>query len=405
MILEINMIKTRIMIPVVWILMTASVCLGAEPDEKVPASYSSLYYYLEDMLDAQLSREAYFQGAEESFGPVYCLELLMANSNRGPVLLRPETLPAVRLSLDRFKSIGVQCVKFALQYPLLRPDFPDAAGYFSFYKEVVKEAHQRGMKVMPHITVMFADTPFSPFKNLYQGLTLERFSQEFRDMVRLVIRELEPDYVAMLSEPDTHARLTGLTELNRPEAIVDLIQFILEDLDRGRTLVGAGSGSWSSLDFAGDLSNRTDLDFISIHLYPINGPMLSNVREMARIARSHGKQAVIDEAWLYKAIRPGGGNNVAATSEIFRRDVYSFWQPLDIKFIKMVLHLAEEEKISLVSFFWSNFFFSYLDYSPELEKLSYRDLVRRNNRLVYQNMLEGKLSPVGEFFRKAATGR
>lgn len=301
--------------------------------------------------------------------------------------------------------MGVQCVKFALHYPLLRPDFPNAHEYLTFYKEVVKEAHLRGIMVMPHVTVMFSDTPFSPFKNLYQGLTLERFKEEFRDMVHLVVRELEPDYLGMLSEPDTHARLTGLKELNDPKTVVELVRFILKDLERGRTLIGAGSGSWSPPDFARALADQTDLDFLSIHIYPINGPMLPNAREMARIAHSRGKKAVIDESWLYKVIKPGGGNNVAATSEIFRRDVYSFWQPLDIKFMQMVFKMAEEEKISLVSFFWSGCFFSYLDYSPELESLPYRDLIRRNNQQVFKNMQEGKLSLVGEFFQKIATER
>jgi hypothetical protein len=301
--------------------------------------------------------------------------------------------------------MGIQNVKFALHYPMLRPDFPNAPEYLLFYQKVAEEAHRRGLKIMPHVTVMFSDTPFSPFKGLYRGLTLEKFKREFRDMVHLIIRELEPDYVGILSEPDTHARLTGLDELNSPETIVECVQYVLKDLKRGKTRIGAGSGSWSPTDFARALADKTDLDFISIHIYPINGPMLPNARAMARIARSRGKEAIIDEAWLYKIIKPGGGSNVAATSKIFRKDVYSFWQPLDIKFMKMVLVLAQEEKISLVSFFWSGLLFSYLDYSPELETLPYRDLTRRNNRLVFKNMSQGTLSPVGKFLRETITGK
>ena len=390
---------------VICLMIMESVFCYASPPENVPSKYSQLYAYLEQILDAQLSKTANTAVAKAPFRPIYSVELLVANSNRGPILLRPETLTAVRVSLDRFKSMGVQCVKFALHYPLLRPDFPNAQKYLTFYKEVVKEAHSRGIMVMPHLTVMFSDTPFSPFKNLYRGLTLASFKEEFRDMVHLVVRELEPDYLGMLSEPDTHARLTGLTELNDPKTMVELVRFILKDLERGRTLIGAGSGSWSPLDFARALADQTDLDFISIHIYPINGPMSPNAGEMARIAHSSGKKAIIDESWLYKVIRPGGGNNVAATSEIFRRDVYSFWQPLDIKFMRMIFQMAEEEKISLVSFFWSGCFFSYLNYSPELESLSYRDLIRRYNQQVFKNMLEGRLSMVGEFFRKTATGK
>jgi hypothetical protein len=390
---------------VVCVLLISHVSCFAVPPEKVPSHYSQLYFYLDRILEDQISKSADKQGSEEYFKPILSVDLLVVNSNRGPVLLRSDTLTAVRAFLDRFRSMGVQCVKFALHYPLLRPDFPNASAYLTFYKEVVKEAHLRGIKVMPHVTVMFSNTPFSPFKDLYQGLTLERFKKEFRDMVHLVVRELEPDYLGMLSEPDTHARLTGLDELNNPKTILDVVKVVLKDLERGKTLIGAGSGSWSTLDFARILADQTDLDFISIHIYPINGPMLPNAREMARIAHSRGKKAIIDESWLYKVIRPGGGNNVAATAGIFRRDIYSFWQPLDIKFMKMVLQMAKEEEICLVSFFWSGCFFSYLNYSQELENLPYRDLIRRNNQKVFKNMLEGNVSTVGEFFRKTATGR
>jgi len=89
--------------------------------------------------------------------PAYSVDLLTAISNRGPPLLRSESLGPARLCLYRFKAMGVQSVKFAPQYPLLCPDFPNASQYLAFYKNVVQEAHARGTKVMPHVTVLFAE--------------------------------------------------------------------------------------------------------------------------------------------------------------------------------------------------------------------------------------------------------
>ncbi|MBN1382793.1 MAG: hypothetical protein JXA41_14065 [Deltaproteobacteria bacterium] len=71
-----------------------------------------------------------------------------------------------------------------------------------------------------------------------------------------------------------------------------------------------------------------------------------------------------------------------------------------MKFITLTLRLAETEHIDLVSFFWSSHFFGYLDYVPELEQLPYVVLSRRLNRVVYTNMLEGRLSDVGKFIRQ-----
>lgn len=382
-------------------LLTAVVCQGASAPD-VPAGYVDLYRGLDAALDAADSRVA---GPKDDWRPESSVDLLAANSNRGPALLHPQTLEAVQLSLDRFRAMGIQNVKFALQYPMLRPDFPNAADYLAFYKRVVDEAHERGMKVMPHVTVLFADTPFSPFKGIYRGLDLGRFRREYRDMVHLVVRELKPDYLGLITEPDTQARLTGLRELDQPQAVADVVRFTLTGLDRGKTLIGAGSGSWSPPAFAKALAEQTDVDFIAIHIYPITAPMLANAVQMARTARANRKLAVIDEAWLYKILKPGGGDSVAASSDVYRRDAFSFWEPLDKKFIALVLKLARTEHVSLVSFFWSGIFFGYLDYTPELERLPYRELAQRHNRVVYRNMREGTLTGTGKFHRDRTSVR
>jgi hypothetical protein len=152
------------------------------------------------------------------------------------------------------------------------------------------------------------------------------------------------------------------------------------------------------------LAEQTSVDYICIHIYPITGKFLSNAKEMARIAHANGKQAFFDEAWLYKILMPGKVSSIAAASDVFRLDNYSFWQPLDRKFIRMMLRLAETAGIELVSFFWSNQFFGYIDYSPELEPLPYRKLNQRFTRIVYTNMLDGRLSTVGELIKQALGG-
>ncbi len=372
--------------------------------EKVPRTYTGVYQKLEQILDTELSKSNRLDSTSITSRPLISVDLLAANSNRGPALLRPDALETVRLSLDRFRGIGIQSVKFALQYPLLRPGFPHASEYLEFYKQVVKEAHARGIKVMPHVTVLFADTPFSPFQGIYKGIDIGRFKREYREMVHLVVSELHPDFLALLTEPDTHARLTGLRELNEPGTVADIIRFALQGLDRGKTLVGAGSGSWSSPAFAKTLAEQTEIDSICIHVYPITGSMLSNVREMARIAHTNRKQVFVDEGWLYKTLKPGGGDNVAATADVFRQDIFSFWQPLDQKFISMMLRVAETERIGLVSFFWSHQLFAYLDYSPKLERLPYRELNQLYTQAVFQNMLQGKLSGVGEHLQRIIAG-
>ncbi|MFA7369767.1 MAG: hypothetical protein WC334_09000, partial [Kiritimatiellales bacterium] len=209
----------------------------------VPAAYTALYSTLERSLDEQLRIESAAGTKPDQHGPLLCTDLLVANSNRGEALLMPETMPAVVTTLRSFRELGVDCVKFALQYPLLTPDFPRNDEYLAFYRQVVDEAHKLGIKVMPHVSVIFADTPFSPFQGIYRDLTIEKFKADYRLMVMRVARELKPDYLDMLTEPDTHAKLTGLRELNTPAVIAEVVQNALQGWDHTGILCGAGSGS------------------------------------------------------------------------------------------------------------------------------------------------------------------
>ncbi len=109
----------------------------------VPARYAQLYDGLERLLDAAGARWRSSSAPSDGFRPIYSTDLLAANSNRGRALLQPDTLPTVRLSLDRFKAMGIQNVKFALQYPLLRPDFPRAPEYLALPYQELARRHNR----------------------------------------------------------------------------------------------------------------------------------------------------------------------------------------------------------------------------------------------------------------------
>ena len=122
---------------------------------------------------------------------------------------------------------------------------------------------------------------------------------------------------------------------------------------------------------------------------------------MARIANAAGKQCFIDESWLYKTDNLNNNTNVFADT-IFRRDVFSFWQPLDARFMTLVYEIARNERISLVSFFWSNLFYGSLDYTPELDYLPYQELMRRLNFVAFLSIRARTPNVLGEHFRKLA---
>jgi hypothetical protein len=56
------------------------------------------------------SRVGRLPGGDAADATAVGVELLAANSNRGPMLLNPRTIDATRLNLDRVVQLGARCV-------------------------------------------------------------------------------------------------------------------------------------------------------------------------------------------------------------------------------------------------------------------------------------------------------
>ena len=133
-------------------------------------------------------------------------------------------------------------------------------------------------------------------------------------------------------------------------------------------------------------------------MYPITGNYLQKIGTIAEIAKQHEKRMVLDEAWLYKTDKPSA-DSVAASTEIFRRYLFSFWAPLDQQFLAAMVESALLYGIEYVSPFWTQLFFGYVDYSYETANLPYNELAPIANRIAGANIISGRLSATGEFYR------
>jgi hypothetical protein len=348
------------------------------------------------MVDRAIQSAAVMRGTP----PLYAAELLPANGNIGPSLLQPAALDGVRAYLDALHALGVRGVVFAIPYPLLRPEFARSAEYLAFFRSVAAEARRRAMVVEVESAVAFSNTPFSPLTWDYSQMTVARLSRERREMIALLIREIAPDYLDLGAEPDTEAKLTGLRGLDEPAIYAGMLRTILSGVDRGRTKIGAGLGTWASPRVV-ELEAALPLDFIALHIYPVMGAALRNASEACRIARAQGKELVIDEAWLYKEA-PGETVSIAANTKIFARDAFAFWAPLDAAFLRMIDHYARAEGIRLVSPFWSTVFFGSLPYDAATARMPYPELRQALNRAALAGIESGRVSAVGAAYRALA---
>jgi hypothetical protein len=188
-----------------------------------------------------------------------------------------------------------------------------------------------------------------------------------------------------------------MKELNDPAKYTEYINYLITGLDRGNTRIGSGIGTWGNLAYANSLVN-TSIDSIHIHVYPITGRFLQNILTISEIAKQHGKRVVLDEAWLYKTDAPSA-NGVAASPDIFRRDLYSFWAPLDQQFFATIVKVAQLANIDYISPFWTQLFFAYADYNQNTAQMPYRQLVATVNLMASQNILADHFTSTGLFYK------
>lgn len=378
-------------------LFSSSSVLVSAQQTQVPPEYAKLYSTLQATLDDYSSYLA-TRNSSQSYPAILGTELLPANANRGPALLGSGVMQGVTLYLNRLQELGVGGVTVAIGYPLYTPAFPRYQEYVQFYKQVAQEIRKRGMKLDVESSVVFANSPFSPIAFNYADVTWEQFEIQRKQMIASIIQDIQPDYLNLGAEPDTEYKLTGFQQFNSPDQYTAYINTILTGLNRGNTLVGAGIGTWGNIHYIQEYVASTSLDFIDMHVYPIVGAAsLQSIFTIAEIAKQHSKKVILDEAWLYK-VATLQATSIAANTDIFRLDAFSFWAPLDQQFIGLIVKSARMENIEYVSPFWSTLFFSYVDYDSDTAQLPYSDLESLVNSAAVQNVANDQFSSTGLFY-------
>ena len=331
--------------------------------------------------------------------PIFAAELSYANGNIGEALLRPDTMTLVRVQLDGLYQMGVRGVVMAIKFPMVEPGFPRSAEYLQFFKRVTAEIRQRKMKVLIESGALFSGTVFSPLKvDWSQYPTASAFRDAEIHQLQTIAREIQPDYLQIANEPTTTSMLTKFSDSPSDYAIF-IRKAVLSIQPQPGILLGAGAGTWENQAYVTNLYSIPGLDFIDLHVYPLgkNGNMLRLTSDLAQKAHSAGKRVVISEAWLYKS---GSGTAYQANdfTTIIGRDVFSFWEPLDEKFIQVLTAISQANNIEFVSFFWVREFYAYLDYN-QYHKTPLDQINPIITTISVANSRNNIFSPLGLFFQ------
>jgi hypothetical protein len=363
---------------------------------EVPENYRAIYREIDAEIDRQLPLVPLPWGqkkTETAFG----VELLVANSNRGETLLNERVLQEAALTLDRLKTIGVQCVSLSLHYPVLTRNHPRTAEYRDFYRRVADEIRKRGLWVVVEMGSALREPEFSQIGVDYRGLKREKFSSGLREMAEAIVADIRPEFLTILSEPDTQTRNTGLSF--SPAEFAATVGRVVKDLDRPGVKLGAGAGSWAAMDYFKALAAIPELDYLDFHIYAVQYGFVSDrILKAVELARAKGKRVSIGEAWLYKV--SGREYNRISPVEAFARDAFSFWQPLDASFIQLVVNLARTIDAEFCSFFWMKYLYAYIEHTAETSRLSPVQIMELSDQAAAENILKANLSPTGERFRE-----
>jgi hypothetical protein len=357
--------------------------------------YNVIYRELESEL-SQLNPILAAPWGRKTGTTAFGVELLAANRHPGEVLLNEQVLQTTALTLDRLKQIGVKGVSLSIQYPILTRSFPETPAYREFYRKIAAEVRQRGLLLVVEMGTMFRTPEVSPLPVQYEGLTREFFNAGLHEMAEAVLADIHPDYLTVLSEPDTQTRNTGLAFSASQFAAA--VKSAVRGLDPGSTWLGAGAGTWIALDYFKALADVPELNYLDLHIYPIQyGFASARVLKAMEAAKARGKRVAIGEAWLYKiSSREFGQINPV---EAFARDAYSFWQPLDERFVATVVNLAHTIQAEFCSFFGMDLLYAYVDYTPETSRLAPGQLMQASRAAAAEKILAGTLSGTGERFK------
>jgi hypothetical protein len=333
----------------------------------VPASYQSLYNSMEtDMSTFTQSIPTTYNAST-----VYAVQLLAASSDNGMSLLGANTMAGVQMEMNQLRALGVTAFTVHIDFPYLyAPYYSDQTQYqqmLAFYMNLASEVHGMGMKLIVETQVAKANpiTGASAAGTYAQQLPWAAYMAGRAQNAAIVASEVRPDYLTVISEPDTEAQMSGQTQAGTVTGSVQMLQTIITAVNAAGASgikLGAGTGSWmTNISSYMTAYAQQPVSYLDLHVYTVNDNFLPNTITASNIAHKAGKTMGMSEAWLQKVSDSQLGESSANIG--MQLNNYSFFEPLDAQFLQAMVKLANYEDFAFISPFYSNYFFAYLPYS------------------------------------------
>lgn len=369
--------------------------------QSIPKRYQPLYRELDGELTAFDLRVPPTASGKL---PIRAATLLSANCHRGEILLEPGTREATLRELDALKNAGAEGIVLQICYPLLTSAYRDPQPFLDYYINLANEVRARSMKLLvEHGTLQpaYASVDVRPY---YAKLGKARFLRERFLELKNILVALQPDYVTLVSDPGTQSAGLKLTVKDWRGYVTRSLDTLSQQLGSFSTLLGAGCGLWESVEYVDAFARIPKLHYVDLHLFPLVSASGKDYERMLtwpdRIREADpSKLIVMSETWLYKS---AAGDKFSGTLDpnLAARDAFSFWAPLDQKFLRVVGRAARVKSFELMAPYWSRYFFAYLDYDdPITYRLNARQLLDLATQRAREAIEANRITETGSAFR------
>jgi len=349
----------------------------AQSPPPVPANFQDLYTQEQNYLanfNATLSST--WNGS--TYPVLQAGALSSANGNAGPRVLGANYLMGVSLEVQGLKAMGFKAIMIELGFPMLYEPFfssqTEFQQYVNFYTQVASIVRAAGMKLIIENTALWSSGIYQGWNTapFYATLNWTQYQQARAQTAQVIAKTLQPDYMVLLEEPSTETQNSGQTQVDTPAGASSMVsQELTAVLQAGvpGMQIGAGLGTWDSQYQAiTQALVALPLNFIDMHIYPINGPDLSNALSIINIAHGAGLPVAMTETWLYK-IRDSELTTMN-WNQIMSRDPFDFWQPLDTYFFQTMQNLGNAQQFLFISPFESPIYRANMPYNSTTAALT-----------------------------------
>jgi hypothetical protein len=371
---------------------TAASAAGAHA-APVPNQYQGLYAAIQTQLDGA-QQVVNRLPSHSTPSMVYGAALLFADGNRGTQLLSPQTLPEVSQEIDTLASIGVGGVSIQVSFPLLLPATANSARYLVFYEQVARDVAQHHMVLSVEENPVLVGTPFAVSAQVsFAGLTDATYAQEQAQMAQIIVNDLHPAYLSLMTEPDTYATYIGLPGLDQPAVSASVVRQEVQLIKPGNTLLGAGAGSWSSTQFDQDYAS-TGVGYIDLHVYPTEPQFVENAVSDVAEAKAAHLPVVMDEFYIF----PSQVFDGAGTIQKHEIEPFTWLNPLETQFLRTFTEFAQKEGISYVDAFDSNDFIAKITWRQTDNTTSLAAVSQLYDPVLKADLASGNVTEVGRAY-------